>query len=56
MSKIVIVAKVKIKEEFVSEIYPLLVNLHNSTHKNDEGCIQYDLHKDFPSTSSQANY
>ncbi len=52
MSKIVIVAKVKIKEEFVSEIYPLLVNLHNSTHKNDEGCIQYDLHKDLEDKNS----
>ena len=46
MSKITIVAKITIKEEFTNEVYPLLVNLHASTHKNDHGCIQYDLHKD----------
>ena len=46
MAQIVIVAKVTIKEEFTSEIYPLLVDLHKSTHLNDFGCIQYDLHKD----------
>lgn len=52
MSKVVIVAKVKIKEEFVSEIYPLLESLHKSTHENDFGCIQYDLHKDLEDKNS----
>lgn len=52
MPKIVIVAKVTIKEEFTSEVYPLLVELHKKTHANDEGCIQYDLHKDLENENS----
>ncbi len=52
MSKITIVAKIKIKEEFTNEIYPLLVDLHKNTHKNDHGCIQYDLHKDINDKNS----
>lgn len=52
MSKIVVVAKFKIKEEFTEEIYPLLVNLHKNTHEKDAGCIQYDLHKDLESKDS----
>lgn len=52
MSKITIVAKITIKEEFISEVYPLLVNLHNSTLKNDHGFIQYDLHKDLDDKNS----
>lgn len=46
MSKIIIVAKITIKKEFTNEVYPLLESLHKSTHENDFGCIQYDLHKD----------
>ena len=46
MSKIVIVAKVKIKDEFKEEVYNELIDLHKSTHQLDKGCIQYDLHKD----------
>lgn len=52
LSRIVVVAKFEIKEEFTNEIYPLLVNLHKSTHKNDAGCIQYDLHKDLENKNS----
>lgn len=52
MSKIVIVAKIKVKEDFVEEVYSFLVDLHKSTHKNDFGCIQYDLHKDLEDKSS----
>ena len=52
MSKIVIIAKIKIKEEFTNEVYPLLVDLHKKTHLNDEGCIQYDLHKDLENNNS----
>ena len=52
MSKIVIIAKVKIKEEFTNEVYSLLVSLHKSTHKNDEGCLQYDMHKNLEDTNS----
>jgi quinol monooxygenase YgiN len=52
LSKIIIVAKVTIKEEFTSEIFPLLVDLHKSTHENDKGCIQYDLHKNLEDKNS----
>ena len=52
MSNIIIVANIKIKEEFRDEIYPLLVELHRQTHKNDEGCIQYDLHKNLEDNNS----
>ena len=52
MSNIIIVANIKIKEKFRDEIYPLLVELHRQTHKNDEGCIQYDLHKNLEDNNS----
>lgn len=52
MSQIVIVAKATIKEEFTNEVYPLLESLHKSTHENDFGCIQYDLHKDLENPNS----
>lgn len=52
MSKITIVAKITIKEEFTNEVYPLLVNLHTSTLENDDGFIQYDLHKDLDNKNS----
>ncbi len=42
MKNIVIIAKIKIKEEFKNEIYGELVKLYEATHKCDEGCIQYD--------------
>ena len=46
MSKIVVVAKIKIKEQFKDEVYAELLALHKSTHALDDGCIQYELHKD----------
>ena len=52
MSKIVIVAKLKIKEQFKDEVYTELLALHKSTHELDEGCIQYDLHKDLEDSNS----
>lgn len=52
MKNIVIVAKIKIKEEFVDTLYQELVELHKATHKNDEGCIQYELHKDLEDKNS----
>ena len=52
MKNIVIVAKIKVKEEFRNEVYNELLKLHESTHKNDEGCIQYDLHKDLGDENS----
>ena len=52
MSKVVIVAKIKIKEEFKDEILDELKELHKSTHDLDDGCIQYELHKDLEDTNS----
>ncbi|MCJ8327598.1 MAG: antibiotic biosynthesis monooxygenase [Campylobacterales bacterium] len=45
MIEVVVIAKIKIKEEFYSEVYEELKNLHNRTRKYDKGCIQYDLHE-----------
>jgi len=47
MENVVIVAKIKIKEGQVSQVYKELSKLHKQTHDNDKGCLQYDLHKDF---------
>lgn len=52
MTKITIIAKIKIKEEFINEIYPLMVKLHKDTHENDKGCLQYDLHTDINDKNS----
>jgi quinol monooxygenase YgiN len=52
MSKVVIVAKIKIKEEFKDEILNELKELHKSTHAFDSGCLQYDLHKNLEDSSS----
>lgn len=52
MKNIVIVATVKVKDEFKDEVYSELLKLHESTHKHDEGCIQYDLHKDLDDKNS----
>lgn len=46
MSKIVVVAKMVIKNEFAKEVYDELLALHKNTHSLDEGVLQYDLHKD----------
>lgn len=45
MSNIILVVKVKVKEEFAEEVYTFMKALHKLTHEFDEGCIQYDLHK-----------
>ncbi|UTJ07845.1 putative quinol monooxygenase [Arcobacter roscoffensis] len=45
MEKIVVLAKLRIKKKFANEVYNELISLHNNTKKFDEGCIQYDLHK-----------
>ncbi|WP_419764690.1 MAG: putative quinol monooxygenase [Arcobacter sp.] len=52
MKNIVIVARVKVKDEFKDEVYDELIKLHEATHKYDEGCIQYDLHKDLDDKNS----
>lgn len=52
MKNIVVTAKIEAKSEFKDEVYAELVKLHTATHKNDEGCIQYDLHKDLDNKNS----
>lgn len=52
MSEIVIVAKIKIKEQFRDEVLSELFSLHIKTHEVDEGCVQYDLHKDLEDINS----
>ncbi|MGB7402063.1 MAG: putative quinol monooxygenase [Arcobacter sp.] len=52
MKNIVIVATVKVKDEFKDEVYNELLKLHEATHKHDEGCIQYDLHKNLDDENS----
>jgi quinol monooxygenase YgiN len=46
MSKVNVVAKFTIKEEVFDYVYKELEILYIATHKYDEGCIQYDLHRD----------
>ncbi|RXJ82320.1 putative quinol monooxygenase [Arcobacter sp. F2176] len=52
MKNIVIVATVKVKAGFKDEVYSELLKLHEATHKHDEGCIQYDLHKNLDDENS----
>ncbi len=52
MSQIVIVAKMKVKAEYLDEVYQELVTLYTATHANDAGCIQYDFHKDLEDNCS----
>lgn len=46
MSEVVVVAKFRVKENFLDEVYAEVVELYKKTHANDKGCIQYDFHKD----------
>lgn len=49
---IIVVATLKVKKEFKDEIYNTLVELYTQTHKNDNGCIQYELHQDLEDENS----
>jgi len=52
MKNIVIIASIKIKDGFKDEVYNELLKLYASTHEFDEGCLQYDLHKDLADENS----
>ena len=52
MKNIVIIATIKVKKAFKDEVYNELLKLHKATHEFDEGCIQYDLHKDLSDENS----
>lgn len=45
MATLIVVADLKIKEECIDEVLEGLKTLHEQTHKNDTGCIKYELHK-----------
>jgi quinol monooxygenase YgiN len=51
LKNIVIIANIKVKEEFKDEVYDELLKLYKSTHSFDEGFIQYELHKDLDEES-----
>ncbi|MFT5874971.1 MAG: quinol monooxygenase YgiN [Clostridium sp.] len=52
MKNIVIIASIKAKSEFKDEVYNELIKLHEATHANDKGCIQYDMHKNLEDENS----
>ncbi|RXJ86523.1 putative quinol monooxygenase [Arcobacter sp. CECT 8985] len=52
MENITVVAKIKVKEEYNNEIYEVLKQLYKDTHNYDEGCIQYDFHKNIEEENS----
>lgn len=52
MANIIVVANLKVKSEFRDEVHKELITLHTQTHKNDKGCIQYDLHENLENADS----
>lgn len=46
MKKIVLIATLVLKELKSEGVLEALMALHKTTHKEDKGCLQYDLHKD----------
>ena len=41
-----VVAIIRAKQNVEKSLYEKLQYLHEMTHKQDDGCIQYDLHQD----------
>ena len=46
MKNINVVASITLKEEESENVFEALKALHSATHREDKGCLQYDLHKD----------
>ena len=46
MKPIVVIATLTLKERPSESLLEALKALHALTHKEDRGCLQYDLHKD----------
>ncbi|WP_041958695.1 putative quinol monooxygenase [Sulfurospirillum arsenophilum] len=46
MKKIVLIATLVLKNSKNEGIMEALTALHKATHKEDKGCLQYDVHKD----------
>lgn len=45
MKKIVLIATLVLKESSEG-VLEALTTLHQATHRDDKGCLQYDVHKD----------
>ena len=46
MKKVVLIATLVLKDGKHEGILEALTALHKATHKEDKGCLQYDVHKD----------
>ena len=46
MKKIVLIATVVLKDGKNEGVLEALTTLHQATHQNDKGCLQYDVHQD----------
>jgi quinol monooxygenase YgiN len=46
MKNIVLIASVTLKDTEDKDILTAFGALHKATHKEDKGCLQYDVHKD----------
>lgn len=46
MKHVVVVATLTLKDAYTEAGFEALKALHTATHKEDKGCLQYDLHKD----------
>lgn len=43
---VIVVAKLKAKDDYIEEVSSLTQELHDSTHKIDVGCLRYDLYSE----------
>ena len=46
MKHVVVVATLTLKDAYTEVGFEALKALHTATHKEDKGCLQYDLHKE----------
>ena len=46
MKKIVLIATVVLKDSKSEGVLEALTMLHQATHQDDKGCLQYDVHQD----------
>lgn len=46
MHPVVLIATLTLKAGNVEDVFQALKTLHQKTHEEDKGCLQYDVHKD----------
>ena len=46
MKKVVLIATVVLKDSKNEGVLEALTALHKATHREDKGCLQYDVHKE----------